>query len=161
MHKGQYTRGITKQQRRERILYRMNGYAPPSTSKMNSKRKYGDLAAENAVPDPRVSFQDSEVLPSSSPHQHYEISTDVQHKIDLAKWLTGHQGDPATKVCQLSWIHLYFNFAITPYRALSLVSRIIYLHAYSDENMMVTKFHLLRRNEIPSPLSTIKSINTR
>ena len=76
----------------------MNGQAPPTTSKLNQKRKYGDI--NKAVLDPRVSFGDSEVLPSSLPHQHYEISTDVRHKIDLAQWLSGHQGDPATKVRQ-------------------------------------------------------------
>jgi hypothetical protein len=77
----------------------MNGHAPPSMSKLNQKRKYGDLV-DKAVLNPRVSFGDSEVLPSSLPHQHYEISTDVRHKIDLAQWLSGHQGDPATKVRQ-------------------------------------------------------------
>jgi hypothetical protein len=82
----------------------MNGQAPPSTSKLNQKRKYGDLV-DKAVLDPRVSFGDSEVLPSSLPHQHYEISTDVRHKIDLTQWLSGHQGDPATKVCQYFSCH--------------------------------------------------------
>jgi hypothetical protein len=103
VHKGQYTRGITKQQRHERVLHKTNGQAPPTTSKPNQKRKYGDI--NKAVLDPRVSFGDSEVLPSSLPHQHYEISTDVRHKIDLAQWLSGHQGDPATKVCQYFGCH--------------------------------------------------------
>ena len=77
----------------------MNGQAPPSISKLNQKW------INKAVPDPCVSFGDSEVLPSSLPHQHYEISTDVQHKIDLVQWLSGHQGDLATKVHQYFICH--------------------------------------------------------
>jgi hypothetical protein len=77
----------------------MKGQAPQRPSKLARKRKYGHiLNTQDATMDPSVSFDDPETLPSSSPYEHHEISTDVRHKIDLSRWLNEHHGDPATKV---------------------------------------------------------------
>jgi hypothetical protein len=99
VHKGKFTQGITKQQCRERILHKMKSQAPQCPSKLARKRKYGHTQDAMRPPmDPSVSFNDPEMLPSSSPYEHHEISTDVRHKIDLSRWLNEHHGDPATKV---------------------------------------------------------------
>ena len=98
VHKGKFTEGITKQQRRERILHMMKGQAPHHPSKLARKRKYRHNT-QDATTDPCVSFNDLETLPSSSPYEHHKISNDVQHKIDLSCWLSEHCGDLATKVC--------------------------------------------------------------
>jgi hypothetical protein len=120
VHKGQFAQGITKQQPRGQILYKMQRRAPPFTSKLSQKWKYVHTALGDATTDPRVPFNDPETLPPSSPDKHHEISQDVRHKIDLPRWLGEHQGDLATKVRD-SVAGIFSGLGITPYRTLFLI----------------------------------------
>jgi hypothetical protein len=69
----------------------------PERPTMARKRKYAQGDAD-CTTDPRVPFNDSEVLDVSSAREHHQISRDVRHKIDLAVWLVEHGEDPAIKV---------------------------------------------------------------
>lgn len=94
VHKATFTRGIAKQQRRERILHKIKEHAPKNT--FARKRKYG--GEEHTASKPYVAFKDDETLPPSSPHEHHHISTDTRHKLDLLCWLGEHKDDPAVEV---------------------------------------------------------------
>ena len=55
-------------------------------------------------------------------------------------------------------LHILMLELRTPYRVLFLASSVIYLRAYSGNNMTVMRFHLRQRNDIPLHLSTTKYI---
>jgi hypothetical protein len=94
VHKGQFARGIAKQQRRERLLHHIKELAPSGTSTRTRKRKYGNIEAAL----PHIAFEDDEELPQSFPHKHHHISRGTRHKIDLLRWLGDNEDDPALKV---------------------------------------------------------------
>jgi hypothetical protein len=99
VHKGQFTRGITKQQHRERILSQMRELAPQPSFSTEKKRKYGDMQAGNSEEGGlSISFEDTESLTPTSPRSHHQISREVCHKINLLAWLGNNQDDPALQV---------------------------------------------------------------
>jgi hypothetical protein len=98
VHKGQFVRGIAKQQRRERLLHHIKELAPSDTSTRARKRKYGDIEPKPSAALPHVAFEDDEELPQSSPHEHHHISQDTRHKIDLLRWLGDNEDDLGLKV---------------------------------------------------------------
>jgi hypothetical protein len=99
VHKGQFTRGITKQQHRERILSRLRELAPQPSSSTEKKRIYDDMHAGNSEEGgPSVSFEDAESLTPTSPSSHHQISREVRHKINLPAWLGNNEDDPALEV---------------------------------------------------------------
>ena len=102
IHKGQFTRGITKQQQCERLLSRIREIAPqPSSSK--GKRKYNDMQAGNSdEAGPSIPFEDTESLMPTPPDSHHHISRDVRHKVNLLAWLGDNRSDPTLEVI-LSW----------------------------------------------------------
>ena len=89
-HKGQFTLGITKQQRREQHLRKMKELSPNSC--MNNRKK------KSSPLDPRLSFQDHDPLLPMLPSQHYQMSTEERHKLNLSQWLCENQDDPALEV---------------------------------------------------------------
>lgn len=102
VHKGQFTRGITKQQQRERLLSRMREVAPQPSSSTEKKHKYNEMQAgilEDAGPS--IPFEDTESLTPTPPGSHHHISRDVRHKVNLLAWLSDNRHDPALKVSSL------------------------------------------------------------
>jgi hypothetical protein len=98
VHKGQFARGIAKQQRRERLLHHIKELAPSGTSTQARKRKYGNIEPKPSAALPHIAFEDDEELLRSSPYEHHHISQGTRHKIDLLKWLGDNEDDPALKV---------------------------------------------------------------
>ena len=99
VHKGEFTRGITKQQHRERILSQLRELAPQPSSSTEKKQRYDDMRAGNSEEGrPSVSFEDAESLTPTSPSSHHQISREVHHKINLVAWLGNNQDDPALEV---------------------------------------------------------------
>jgi hypothetical protein len=98
--KNQHERQITRLERRERALLRIEtrkrkeqnpASATPTT---NSKRKKGLKPNMN----PRVDFTESEALPYTAPEQHHHISASRNFPVNLTRFLAENHGDPATKV---------------------------------------------------------------
>ncbi|KAG2029536.1 hypothetical protein BDR03DRAFT_825481, partial [Suillus americanus] len=83
--KCQYVSGIAKQQRRERILFRMRTRIP------EDKRRI----ATDATEMPFLRFEDSERLPHTDPRVHYHISNGARHFLSISQWLRKNDGDPA------------------------------------------------------------------
>ncbi|KAG2743054.1 hypothetical protein P692DRAFT_20878962 [Suillus brevipes Sb2] len=76
--KSQFTSGIAKQQRRERILFQMAEHAPSARSESTGHKKgKGKCQNRKTVPldAPSLRFEDSEQLPFTDPCAHYHIST--------------------------------------------------------------------------------------
>ncbi|KAG2336702.1 hypothetical protein BDR05DRAFT_896368 [Suillus weaverae] len=101
--KCQYVSGIVKQQRRERILFRMRTRIPEDKSK--KKKKTAALhnrevqtrrhIATDATEMPFLRFEDSERLPHTDPRVHYHISNGARHFLSISQWLRKNDGDPA------------------------------------------------------------------
>lgn len=96
--KGKFTLGITKQQRREQHLRKLKELSP--NLRMNdSKKKSPPL-------DPRLSFEDHDPLLPTLPSQHYQMSSEQRHKLNLSQWLHENRDDPALKVSRPICIYL-------------------------------------------------------
>lgn len=102
-HKGKFARGIAKQMWRERIMHNiLNRY---THLKVSQKRKRGILDNTPIMPDKAsrnlsipCSSSKSESLPAAPPNQHYQMSTEICHKVPISVWLGDNKGDPALKV---------------------------------------------------------------
>ncbi|KAG1838714.1 hypothetical protein DFJ58DRAFT_733659 [Suillus subalutaceus] len=95
--KAKFTAGIAKQQRRERILFKM-AEGSPYEKKGKGKQDAGKQkrVLQLSSPDaPALRFEDSQPLPYSDPQNHYHISTSTRYHINIYKWLAQHKSDPA------------------------------------------------------------------
>jgi hypothetical protein len=97
-HKGKFAVGIAKQTRRERMLH--NIMKRHSHLKVSRKRKHGvpDNFPTTTCGNPSIPFSSSEPLPAAPSNQHYQMSTEIRHKVPLSVWLGDNKGDPALKV---------------------------------------------------------------
>lgn len=84
VRKGDHVRGIARHVYRERILFQ--------TQQAFNKKKQDDTNTLN------IPLQEAEFLGPTPPEQHHHISKDVQHKVDVLKWLADNREDPALKV---------------------------------------------------------------
>jgi hypothetical protein len=116
VNKGKFTLGITKQQRRERLISQMHELAPQPGSSIGQKRKRNkSFARDLEDAGPSISFEDAEALMPTPPSSHHHISRDVRYKINLLAWLGSNHGDPALKVSLLPCSrinHYYCNASL-------------------------------------------------
>ena len=161
VQKGQFTRGIAKNQRREWVLNRMRQVAPTTIEDLSRKRKYGaerrPLSSE--PPNPRVPFHNDEPLPSSFPDRHHEMSSDTRHKLDLPTWLGDLSDDPALEVRRRG--ELISKTLMRCLRNFSHASRIIFLGVCLDAISTAMSIASQQRNEVISFLQIIEFTNTR
>ena len=106
-HKGKFAVGIAKQTQRERMLHNiMKRY---SHLKVSRKRKRvvpdnfpisnsSTTSSSTTCGNPSIPFSSSESLPAAPSNQHYQMSTEIRHKVALSVWLGDNKGDPALKV---------------------------------------------------------------
>lgn len=95
--KRQFTQGIAKQQRRERLLHLIS-QSDPYLPKPNQAAQPSKVAsAESEL------SQVKENLPPLSPYEHHQMSTETASKINVIKWLSDNHDDPALKVYLPSW----------------------------------------------------------
>ena len=114
VRKGKHALGIGQRIRRQRLMYRIK--------ERNRKRQQ---LANNRDNLPTVPFEEDELLPPTSPNQHYHISNNTRQKFQLSLWLRQNKDDPAIEVvffCQLSIFRLMELVHRTFYRG----SRTIY-----------------------------------
>ncbi|KAG1871097.1 hypothetical protein C8R48DRAFT_596433 [Suillus tomentosus] len=86
--KAKFTSGISKQQRRERILFWLaKHHVLPAKSKKGktSRREHHDL--------PSVPFEESEPLAYSDPKAHYHIASSTRYFLNMPQWLGRHLDD--------------------------------------------------------------------
>jgi hypothetical protein len=94
-NKIKFARGIAKQQRRERLLYKLRQKA------QNARDTDSHLI---------VNFSEQEVLPQCSPESQYQISDSRRLHWDLTAWLHKNREDLAVKACSCLFSHLFSNF---------------------------------------------------
>ena len=103
-----FTRGIAKQNRRERTLHKIRDLKK-ACDIIDSAQGPGatpESASLSKKPStPKLHFKNQEKLPYSSPEVHYHMSSETKHKIQLATWLPEHKDEPAFQVSCFT----YFN----------------------------------------------------
>ena len=138
--KAQFTRSITKQQRRESITRKtVERYNAIQAEVSGKTTKLGQDKEEG---------QDKEDK-STKPEDHYHISDDIKQRVNVYEW-PGEDlvDDPAVKVCR----YYHSTTAIIHSRLIRTfyqIFSIIYLDAYWVVNTTATKFlSLLPREEL-------------
>lgn len=86
------------QQRRERLLRRLNDMEKQSTDINSNKddRRHGEI--DDNENKPFLHFVDREPLPYCAPEDHYQMSTSQKHYWDISAWLRENRDDLAVKV---------------------------------------------------------------
>lgn len=107
--KANYTRGITKQQRRQQILrnmgsrYRKLAIAESEDSEATHTSQKHQLPKQShkrtTHRGPMLQFEDEETLPATDPERHYHISSDTKFKLNIQRWVIEHENDMAFRVC--------------------------------------------------------------
>lgn len=89
VHKGRSTAGIARHIRRERILHNIRKDREEQHPPRKKRRldKSGKKSAEN-----------DERLPLAPPEDHYQMSNETRHPIELSTWLGKNEDDPALTV---------------------------------------------------------------
>ncbi|KIJ06917.1 hypothetical protein PAXINDRAFT_19881 [Paxillus involutus ATCC 200175] len=111
MNKIKFTRGIAKQQQRERLLRQLRETkqqqeAEAITAQQGmSSREPGHSETEAGAEEsnsPFLHFVDQEQLPHCSPNAHYQVSLSQKHYWDISSWLRKNRDDPAVSNTFLS-----------------------------------------------------------
>lgn len=93
---------IARHQRRQAYLHRLQLEQPQTTLPIRSQTKHNRKAPAHRSQLPRIPlqlpFEASEPLPPSSPKEHYQISEEQAHPVDLPEYLTTNRDDPSFKV---------------------------------------------------------------
>ncbi|KAJ8592981.1 hypothetical protein M405DRAFT_732338, partial [Rhizopogon salebrosus TDB-379] len=89
-NKIKFARGIAKQQRRERLLYKLRQKA------QDAAQQASDYARETDS-HPTVNFCERELLPQCSPESQYQISNSRRLHWDITAWLHRNREDFAIK----------------------------------------------------------------
>ncbi|KAG2348745.1 hypothetical protein BDR05DRAFT_980136 [Suillus weaverae] len=97
--KAKFTSGIAKQERRERILFKM-AQAEHNDSKLEkgkstTVRKPGHTTTAGEDASFHIPFEAAEPLAYSDPMSHYHISNGTRYHLNLPQWLIKHANDPA------------------------------------------------------------------
>jgi hypothetical protein len=93
MRKGKHILGIGKQVRQEHMIHRIQ----ERNKRIQEKNLKRQIISDDDLPT--IPFENqSEILLSTSPTQHYHISVDSCQKVQLAQWLSKCEGDPAVYV---------------------------------------------------------------
>jgi hypothetical protein len=73
----------------------MGSHKKGTTGIRKRKRGHDEPAADG---NPAVAFEEPEILPSTAPDAHYQMSASVRNKLNLPEWLNTHSDDPALVV---------------------------------------------------------------
>lgn len=99
-----FTRQITKHQRRERMLHRIQQAERAHLSQASDQSPFGASSTPvNVSLEPVkafVPFTQSESLPKTPPEVHSHVSHSKRTRINLFQWLDAHADDDALRVCQ-------------------------------------------------------------
>jgi hypothetical protein len=96
--KQQYTKGISLQERRERILRGIKLRDPQYQSSKNNLEQHSNPSPSSSYSHPSTFIHHDEDLSNISPYEHHYISSDRRSKIDLFQWLGENNDDLALKV---------------------------------------------------------------
>ena len=97
VRKGDHVRGIARHVYRERTLFRAQQAIKRNTLDEKRHQQNSDTNTTLNIP-----LREEEVLGPTPPEQHHHISKDVQHKVDVFKWLADNRSDPALKVSKFT-----------------------------------------------------------
>ncbi|KAF8887132.1 hypothetical protein BD779DRAFT_1611603 [Infundibulicybe gibba] len=89
--KANYTRGITKQERRQRLLKKIREQYLRSKSQ---DQKLGAALKTASLEDGNGNNEDNS-LPPTRPESHHHISNDRKHRLNIYRWPNEHEGDIA------------------------------------------------------------------
>lgn len=93
---------IARHQRRQAYLHRLQleqpQMAPPTCSQKKHKRQAPARRSQLPRIPLQLPFEASEPLPPSSPKEHYQISEEQAHPVDLPEYLTTNREDPSFEV---------------------------------------------------------------
>ncbi|KIJ07352.1 hypothetical protein PAXINDRAFT_121100, partial [Paxillus involutus ATCC 200175] len=97
--KNNFTRGIAKQQQRERLLHKLREQNRLRAATELASLREGIPATDLNEEDlrPTVAFSEAETLPPCRPETHYQISVSRRHHWDISSWLHKNRADPAVK----------------------------------------------------------------
>ena len=102
-----FTRQITRQQRRERIIRkireRLKKQDDINAARLSKDAEVPDLPVNSEgihSPSPAVPFEESDALPQTTPEVHHHISNSTRQKENIFKWVDYHErnGDQAVRV---------------------------------------------------------------
>ena len=68
-------------------------------------------ASEN-LPTVPLALEVTESLPPTTPSDHYQISSDTHHKVQLLQWLKTNESDPVLWVCIILFFNYFFFYII-------------------------------------------------
>jgi hypothetical protein len=161
--KAKFTSGIAKQQRRERILFRLAERELPVKSKKGKAKTTGMVQRHTAaqLKDlPSITFEESEPLAFSDPKAHYHVATSTRYFLNVPQWLGRNANDPALEVfADLTFV--YYLLMSFIHRIFFLASKIISSLEFLDMSMMAMKQSSLQRNEPRCSSQTIAFSATR
>jgi hypothetical protein len=95
--KAQYTRGISKQERRQRALHHIDERVREADKNKEETRDEQSLAPRLTA-SPTVDFTLSDKLPPTDPSSAYHISNETRYKLDLGDWIQQEKNNPSMKV---------------------------------------------------------------
>ena len=93
VHKGLFASGIAREVCRERILqFTVKNHG--LIAERPSRKKQKTLSRKSLS----IPFSESERLPPANPDQHYQMSNDTRHPVDISRMLGDCHGDPGCNV---------------------------------------------------------------
>ena len=92
-NKNKFTRQCARHEQRERILRSIH-----AKEKDHMVHEQMELDRNNGTKDTRLSFEQVDPLPQTSPQDHIHISQSKKHCVDLRRFLNERRNDPAFHV---------------------------------------------------------------
>ena len=114
-NKNQFTRQCARLEQRERVLQSIRAKEKDRNEQMEVDRNDG-------TKDTRLSFEQTDPLPQTSPQDHIQISRSMRHRVDLRQFVTERRNDPAFRVSRIISLSRRWH-PTTPYRTSFLASR--------------------------------------
>jgi hypothetical protein len=96
--KAQFTRGISKQEQRQRILHRVDERVRAAAKNLIDEETREEQSTPRLNASPTVDFSSSEKLPPTDPSSSYHISNETKYKLDLSEWIQQQQNEPSMRV---------------------------------------------------------------
>ena len=114
-NKNKFTQQCARHEQRERILRTI--HAKKEDHKVQEQT---ELDHDNGTKDTRLSFEQADPLPQTSPQDHIHISQSKRHRIDLRRFVNERHNDPGFHVSLVSLLCVN-RHTLTPFRTSFLV----------------------------------------
>ena len=114
-NKNKFTRQCTRLELRERVLRSIRAKEKGHNEQMEPDRN-------DSTKDTRLSFEQADPLPQTSPQDHTQISRSMRHRVDLRQFVTERRNDPAFRVSPTISLSQTWH-PTTPFRTSFLASR--------------------------------------